>query len=191
MTKDPADNDEDVAMPRAEETMYIQDVDTAGHSAVDGESSASGPSEPFVVGVVPFDDASPPRIGRLLKLAAAVLAVAAVVAFFLPAYLDVAMHSDLASATSVVRPESPPQRGDLVQTVMLVDSRPSGATVEVAGQDRGPTPAVFDLGCTIGESVVARVSLAGYRTVKRTVPCGAGDPPGMRLKVKLVRATRD
>jgi hypothetical protein len=187
MTDEPADNDDNVAMPRADEAMYIQEVDTASDVTVDGRSPAASPARPFVVGVVDFEDGKPSRAAVALKLSAAALSVAAVVAFFPPAYLDAAMRGQTPAAVPV-RPLVP---GDLVRAVMLVDSKPSGAAVEVAGKDRGPTPAVFDLECQLGDPVVARVSLAGYKTARHTVPCSAGEPPGMRVKVKLTRATGD
>lgn len=187
MTDRPTDDDENPAMPRAEESMYIQGVDTATDVTAGGQSAAVRPAEPFVVGIVPFDDERPPRAAQLFKLAAAILLVAAVVAFFLPAYLDAAMRGEL----PIAGPARPAQPGDLVRAVMLVDSTPSGARVRVAGKDRGPTPAVFELECRIDEPVVARVSRAGYRAARHTVPCSAGEPIGMRVKVKLVRATGD
>lgn len=173
------DDEEPLAMKRADEAMYIQE-------AAEVPEAPSDVVEPVrVLGIVDEDaTADRPVAGVLLRLMAAALALLAVGALFYPALHDL-VDSE---GESVALPAPPPPKpGDTVQVVMLVDSKPPGASVTVADVDRGETPAVFNIACRVGGAVPTRVALAGYRAVTEDVICAAGDPAGLRLKVRLRR----
>lgn len=68
---------------------------------------------------------------------------------------------------------------------LLVDSKPSGATVFVDGTEVGRTPALLNLHCTPGIDVDVRVERAGYETFTHSGACNTDAI--LTLKPKLRR----
>ena len=111
-------------------------------------------------------------VARLRLLSALAWLVFAVALFGRP--LDAALGHRMAPVFEAVGVDhllgDAPARGFLLQ----VTSRPKGARVIVAGQERGQTPALINVVCRQGEPVVFVVELAGRPAVENQVECREG-----------------
>jgi len=74
-----------------------------------------------------------------------------------------------------------PRSGFMLQ----ITSIPSGAAFAVKGEERGDTPAIANVPCHDGETVVITVRKEGFAEYQRQVECREGG--SLRLRARLVR----
>ena len=67
-----------------------------------------------------------------------------------------------------------PQQGGSEAQLLLIESSPDGADVEVDGSPEGQTPASTQLHCPKGAQARVIVRASGYRPYQTQVPCAPG-----------------
>ncbi|MEE8409228.1 MAG: PEGA domain-containing protein [Myxococcota bacterium] len=191
-TPDRPDDGQDVdVIPRAEETMYIQEVARRTPGTSPQAAGVEGASAEAELPMLGFTAARAPAAvhGSLvpsLRAAAAALAVLAVGFFFFPAFRDAVQRDEYQPARLPEPPPlPPPEPGDPVTVTVLVNSEPTGADVSVNGRKRGTTPTVFSLDCRVGEPIVAQFSLSGHATATQQATCPKANDGSLHIRAVL------
>ena len=116
---------------------------------------------------------------EILQFAAALVALAAMVALVTPVIRLRLKAPDHTGRSSMLAPLG--SDGQLVQQqgggdaqVLLIDSTPDGAEVEIDRESAGRTPTSTELHCPRGSQAEVVVRAPGFHTYESKVPCAPG-----------------
>ncbi|MEZ4270071.1 MAG: PEGA domain-containing protein [Myxococcota bacterium] len=136
---------------------------------------------------------------QLLRLLAAGFALMAITGFFKPTFVtafemlnaSLSEHRVASESADIItdvfqEPAQVVDRGERHRLTLMVDTEPSGSTIFIDGEDRGPSPMMLSLDCYKGDKIAVRIERRGYRLWQRQVTCDAGTT--VRIKPKLARA---
>jgi hypothetical protein len=116
----------------------------------------------------PIPKPGPRPPATILRVASALAALTAAVAFFYPAFRD-----DFSDRVAPPKTTAAPPVVDHSLS-LSVQSHPARATVTVDGVERGHTPALFTVTCDEGAEVAVEVAAPGRETYRTTLPCAQG-----------------
>ncbi len=77
-----------------------------------------------------------------------------------------------------------PQQGIGEAQLLLIESTPEGADVEIDGSPEGQTPASTQLHCPAGQHAQVIVRAAGYHPYQTKVPCSPGTIARLNPRLK-------
>jgi hypothetical protein len=178
------EHDDELVLDRAVEVVQVNEARAA--AAPPPSTVASGMPE------APVDFPEPPgppppglaeRVQRWLRLAAPVVALAAVAVLFgnvwSPAWRSLRADSGKSLVHDLVPAADPGSRGPGSRStpgkrlpVLFVNSTPAGARVAVDGIDQGPTPVATTIECAPGRvELLVIVRLDGFKSWTRQVSC--------------------
>jgi PEGA domain-containing protein len=158
--------------------LLVEQDDTEG-----GKYDPAASAAPGVSSSAPATSPSarkPLQLSPILWMFSGLAAVAAAGAFSWSAF------DKPIEAAPPAPPPNPVQeiRAAKIEFSLVVDSKPTGATVFVDGRDVGRTPALLNLECTPGIDVAVRVEREGYETFTHTGECKTDAILSLKPKLK-------
>jgi hypothetical protein len=137
-------------------------------------SAAMGPASP--------EEAPKPTVSAVLQVIAALATLGLAIALVIPLVrlrLGLTPEPLPAVHATLLAPlgeegQLVPQQGSAEAQLLLIESTPDGADVEVDGSPEGQTPASTQLHCPKGSQARVIVRAPGYHPWQTQVPCAPG-----------------